>query len=90
YYVYQYATSKAAATLFHAKMTTGPQDERAETVARYLELLRSGGNDHPVKQLQKAGVDFTTPEPVEAMVATMDRLVGQLEDGLRNAGKLER
>ncbi|RLE28977.1 MAG: oligoendopeptidase F [Acidobacteria bacterium] len=90
YYVYQYATSKAAATLFHAKMTTGPQDERAETVARYLKLLRSGGSDHPVKQLQKAGVDFTTPDPVEAMVATMDRLVGQIEDALRNAGKLKR
>ena len=89
YYVYQYATSKAAATLFHAKMTTGPSDQRAETVERYLELLKSGGNDHPVKQLQKAGVDFTTPEPVEAMVTTMDRLVGRLEDALRTVGKLE-
>jgi oligoendopeptidase F len=88
YYVYQYATSKAAATLFHAKMTTGPLEERTETVARYLKLLRSGGNDHPVKQLQEAGVDFTTPEPVEAMVATMDRLVGQLEEALKDAGKL--
>ena len=88
YYVYQYATSKAAATLFHSRMTTGPQTERAETVDRYLELLKSGGNDHPVRQLQKAGVDFTTPEPVEAMVATMDRLVGQLEEALGSAGTL--
>ncbi|MEN8162526.1 MAG: oligoendopeptidase F [Acidobacteriota bacterium] len=89
YYVYQYATSKAAATLFHTKMTTGPSDERAETVENYLELLRSGGNDHPITQLQKAGVDFSTPEPVEAMVATMDRLVGQLEEALKTAGTLQ-
>ena len=89
YYVYQYATSKAAATLFHAKMTSGPMNERRETVERYLDLLRSGGNDHPVSLLQKAGVDFTTPEPVEAMVTTMNRLVGELEDALRNAGLIE-
>jgi oligoendopeptidase F len=89
YYVYQYATSKAAATLFHAKMTSGPTNERSETVERYLDLLKSGGKDHPVSLLQKAGVDFTTPEPVEAMVTTMNRLVGELENALKNAGLTE-
>jgi oligoendopeptidase F len=64
-------------------MTEGAQAERAETVAKYLELLRSGGNDHPITQLQKAGVDFTTTEPTEALVAEMDRLVTQLEGELR-------
>ncbi len=39
-----------------------------KTVEHYLELLRSGGNDHPIKQLQNAGVDFTTTEPTEALV----------------------
>jgi oligoendopeptidase F len=79
YYVYQYATSKAAATLIHRRMTEGDQTERAETVAKYLELLRSGGNDHPITQLQKAGVDFTTTEPTEALVKEMDDLVDRLE-----------
>jgi oligoendopeptidase F len=83
YYVYQYATSKAAATLIHRRMTEGDGTERSATVARYLELLRSGGNDHPVTQLQKAGVDFTTTEPTEALVKEMDRLVTQLEGELR-------
>jgi len=86
YYVYQYATSKAAATLLHERMTNGPENERTESVDRYLELLKSGGNDHPVEQLRKAGVDFTTPEPVEAMVATMGRLVDQFETELVRAG----
>ena len=68
YYVYQYATSKAAAVLLHRRITEGGEKERAETTNRYLDLLRSGGNDHPITQLQKAGVDFTTTEPTEALV----------------------
>jgi oligoendopeptidase F len=82
FYVYQYATSKAAASLFHQQMTTGTPAERQAVVDRYLQLLKSGGNDHPMEQLKKAGVDFTTPAPIEAMVATMDRLVTQLEKEL--------
>jgi oligoendopeptidase F len=84
YYVFQYATSKAAAVLMHRRMTEG--DARPATVESYLELLRSGGNDHPISQLQKAGVDFTTTEPTEALVAEMDSLVSRLEYEL---GKLD-
>jgi oligoendopeptidase F len=79
FYVFQYATSKAAATLLHRRMTIGDEASRAGAVADFLELLRSGGNDHPISQLQKAGVDFTTTEPTEALVAEMDRLVDRLE-----------
>jgi oligoendopeptidase F len=90
YYVYQYATSKAAASLIHRRMVDGSEPERAETVACYLELLRSGGSDHPIAQLQRAGVDFTTSEPVDALVATMASLVEQLEQELRALGLLGR
>ncbi len=86
FYVYQYATSKAAASLLHRRMTRGDADERETTVERYLELLRSGGNDHPVSQLAMAGVDFTTPEPTRALVATMEELVDELEDELGRLG----
>jgi len=82
YYVFQYATSKAAAVLIHRRMTDGDEGERSTTVEAYLELLRSGGNDHPISQLQKAGVDFTTTEPTEALVAEMDSLVDRLEKEL--------
>jgi oligoendopeptidase F len=82
FYVFQYATSKAAASLVHKRMTEGTTDERNAAVARYLELLRAGGSDHPIALLKKAGVDFDTSEPVDALVATMDRLVGQLEQEL--------
>ena len=86
YYVFQYATSKAAAVLLHQRMTGSEEGERSATVEAYLELLRSGGNDHPISQLQKAGVDFTTTEPTETLVAEMDSLVGRLEEELSNLG----
>lgn len=79
FYVYQYATSKAAASLVHHAMTTADDGAHREMVDRYLELLAAGGNDHPIEQLKKAGVDFMTPEPVDALVATMGSLVAQLE-----------
>ena len=60
-------------------MTGSDPAERRHTVARYLELLRSGGSDHPIVLLRTAGVDFATPEPVDTLVATMDRLVDDLE-----------
>ncbi len=79
FYVFQYATSKAAAVLLHRRMTSGDETSRSRTVSDYLEMLRSGGSDHPIRQLQKAGVDLTTTEPTEALVAEMDRLVDRLD-----------
>jgi oligoendopeptidase F len=88
FYVYQYATSKAAASLIHRRITDGPEASRSDTVDRYLALLSAGGNDHPVEQLRRAGVDFATPEPVEALVAKMDGLVSQLEGELQGLALL--
>lgn len=86
YYVYQYATAKAAAALMHRRMTSGPAADRTAAVEAYLALLRSGGDDHPVTQLQKAGIDHTTPEPVQALVAHMAELVERLERELAALG----
>jgi len=82
YYVFQYATSKAAASLLHRRMTEGEHGGRTATVEAYLALLRSGGNDHPVTLLKKAGVDLATTEPTEALVAEMGGLVDRLEGEL--------
>jgi oligoendopeptidase F len=79
FYVFQYATSKAAASLVHQRMTEDDDTLRKAAVANYLDLLGSGGSDHPIALMQKAGVDFNTSEPVDALVATMERLVGDLE-----------
>lgn len=79
YYVYQYATCFASSAQVFAEMTTGEPAARQAATERYLTLLRSGGNDHPMKQLQKAGVDLSRPETVQAVVAQMDELVGRME-----------
>jgi oligoendopeptidase F len=79
YYVYQYATCFASSAKLFKDMTTGTQDSRTAATERYLTLLKSGGNDHPMKQLQKAGVDLSKVETVQAVVDQMQELVGQME-----------
>lgn len=79
YYVYQYATCFASSAKLFKDMTTGTATSRATATERYLTLLKSGGNDHPMKQLQKAGVDLSKRETVQAMVDQMDELVTQME-----------
>jgi oligoendopeptidase F len=79
YYVYQYATCFASSAELMKRMTTGSPTERAGAVARYLTLLQSGGSDHPMTLLQRAGVDLSKPETVRAVVDQLDTLVGQLE-----------
>lgn len=79
YYVYQYATCFASSAKLFKDMTTGEPAAQAAAKERYLTLLRSGGNDHPMKQLQKAGVDLSRRETVQAVVNQMDELVTQME-----------
>ena len=79
YYVYQYATCFASSAKLFKDMTTGSDASRAAATERYLTLLKSGGNDHPMQQLQKAGVDLSKRETVQAMVDQMAELVAQME-----------
>ena len=80
YYVYQYATCFASAAKLAQEMTTGPEQSRAAARERYLELLASGGSDHPMKLLKKAGVDLAEPSTVQAVVDRLGVLVGRLEE----------
>ena len=79
YYVFQYATCFASSAQLFKAMTTGEAASRAAATERYLTLLKSGGNDHPMTQLQKAGVDLTKRETVQAVVDQLDELVTQME-----------
>ncbi len=79
YYVYQYATCFASSAQLMKQLTAGSDQDRAAAIQRYLELLRSGGSDHPMPLLKRAGVDLGTPEPVRAVVDQLDGLVTQLE-----------
>ena len=83
YYVYQYATCFAStARLVNDIQSTDPV-VHAAAVQRYLDLLRAGGSDHPMKLLQSAGVDLSEPETVRAVVRQLDNLVDRLEHELQ-------
>ena len=75
YYVYQYATCFASAARLAHEIMGGDAAARD----RYLTLLRSGGNDYPMEQLKKAGVDLAQPDTVRAVIEQLDDLVTRLE-----------
>jgi len=79
YYVYQYATCFASSARLYHDMFLGPDAGREVARGRYLELLRSGGDDHPMEQLKRAGVDLLSPDAVGAVVMEMNSLVDRLE-----------
>jgi oligoendopeptidase F len=80
YYVYQYATCFASAAKLVTEITDGSDASRAEARTRYLELLASGGNDHPMTLLRQAGVDLSEPSAILAVVDQLDSLVTRLEE----------
>ena len=79
YYVYQYATCFASSAQLFNAMTTGSSESRQAATARYLTLLKSGGNDYPMAQLKRAGVDLTQRATVQAVVDQLDALVSRME-----------
>ena len=68
------------------QLTTGSEAERADAIDRYLTLLKSGGSDHPMPLLQRAGVDLSKPETVRAVVDQLDTLVTKLETAIESLG----
>jgi oligoendopeptidase F len=75
FYVYKYATGLSAAVALSEKVLTGG----ASDVEAYLGFLRSGGSQFPLPTLAAAGVDMSTPAPVEATLALFARRLDELE-----------
>ncbi len=75
YYVYQYATGYSAATALSTRILEKGQP----AVDDYLAFLKSGCSDYPIELLKIAGVDMSSPEPVEAAMQRFEALVGELE-----------
>jgi oligoendopeptidase F len=87
FYVYQYATGIAAADHLVGRVAAG--DPKA--VESYLTFLKSGGSMYPLEGLRMAGVDMTSPEPVEAAFATLASMVDRLQkltSSARSSGRL--
>jgi oligoendopeptidase F len=73
--VYQYATSFTASAAILERVLAGEEG----AVARYMDLLESGASDYPIELLKKVGVDMTTPKPLEAAIAQMNRAMDEIE-----------
>jgi oligoendopeptidase F len=76
YYVYKYATGISASIALSKRVLSGGDREREE----YFAFLRSGGSRFPMESLKLAGVDMSTPEPVEAACAEFAARVRELSD----------
>jgi oligoendopeptidase F len=75
YYVYQYSTSFTASIALAEKVMSGDK----EALKRYIDFLSAGGSDYPIELLKKAGVDMTTAEPLEKTIASMNKVMDEIE-----------
>ena len=89
FYVYQYATCFASSAKLYKDITTGNEKVRKEAKRKYLNLLKSGGNDYPMSQLKKAGVDLTKKEPFIAIINQFEVLVDRLEKEVKKLDKIK-
>jgi oligoendopeptidase F len=74
FYVYTYATGISAAIALADRVLGGGDQERED----YFTFLRSGGSRYPIESLKLAGVDMSSPAPVQAAIARFEKLVGEL------------
>lgn len=88
FYVYQYATCFASSAILYDKVIKD-EDEiaRKKALKRYIELLSSGGNDFPMNQLKKAGVDLSKKSTIEAVSKQLDGLLDKLENEIKKINK---
>ncbi|HEX9039366.1 MAG TPA: oligoendopeptidase F [Ktedonobacterales bacterium] len=75
FYVYQYATGISASAALASQIIS----EGAPAVARYKRFLSSGSSDYSISLLRDAGVDLSTPQPVEQALAAFSQYLDQLE-----------
>ena len=75
YYVFQYATGYSAAIALSRRILA--EGERA--VADYLGFLSGGCSKRPIELLKNAGVDMSTPAPVEQALELFDTLLDEME-----------
>ena len=81
FYVFQYAVGISAAAALAQQVLAGGEP----VVARYRDFLREGGSSYPIDQLKRAGIDMSTPDPVQAAFDILAGYVDRLEELARDA-----
>jgi len=75
YYVFQYATGYSAAIALSRKIL----NEGESAVKDYLSFLSGGCSKSPIDLLKGAGVDMTSPAPVEEALQLFGSLLDEME-----------
>ncbi len=78
FYVYKYATGLSAAIALSERVLKGGDQELSD----YMGFLHSGGSKFPLEQLKDAGVDMTSPEPIQTALTLFTEMVDELSDSL--------
>ena len=76
YYVFQYATGYSAAIALSRKIL----EEGESAVKDYLGFLSGGCSKSPIDLLKGAGVDMTSPEPVNQALELFGKLIDEMEE----------
>ncbi|HPF37509.1 MAG TPA: oligoendopeptidase F [Phycisphaerae bacterium] len=75
FYVYTYATSHCAATNIGRRVIEGEPG----AVDGLMKFLSAGSSKYPLDVLKLAGVDMTTPKPIEDTMELFSELLDQFE-----------
>ncbi len=76
FYVYKYATGMSAAIKLSKNILSGD----SEKLTHYLDFLKAGSSKDVLDIMKDAGVDLTTPEPIEAALEVFAEVVDKLEE----------
>lgn len=80
YYVFQYATGYSAAIALSRRILK----EGEPAVKDYLNFLSGGCSKDPIDLLKGAGVDMSTPDPVNQALALFGELLDEMEELLKD------
>ena len=80
FYVFKYSTGFSAATAITQELLSeyNRTDINRSEVDRYLTFLHAGGSDYPNETLKRAGVDLSTPKPVQEALQEFSKMVDEL------------
>ena len=74
FYVYQYATGYSAAIALSNRILK----EGQKAVDDYIQFLSGGSSKDPIDLLKIAGVDMSSPEPIESALGEFRKLMEQM------------
>ena len=83
FYLYQYATSIAAASWFAERIVGGDE----ATTRAFIDMLKAGGSGHPFELMRAAGLDLSEATAHDALERRMNAIMDEMEAILAEQGR---